>query len=268
MTAMNIVKRHDEIIIISDGAGYGQDGTLLFAAPKVDMLAHFSGFVMQSGGSAWTAPIVAMFSHFATDTDDLFSKASWILTKVEQKYAGISAEPMGRVIFGGFSEEKKQMRLGAVFSEAAATLDQDGKGGDVVRPDAYDLHELEGDQLLTQPPIGERLWIEAMGGPVYDVGEIKNIEEFASNLLAAQRTIGAPFRGVGAFGQITRVTKTECATRIFERYDDEVGEVMLPLVFDWQARRARRVPAIPEGLSRLQRERMEKKARKGTLRAV
>ena len=40
---------------------------------------------------------------------------------------------------------------------------------------------------------------------------------------------------------------------------------MLPLTFDWKARRA---PKIPEGLSRLQRERMEKKARKGTLRAA
>jgi hypothetical protein len=166
----------------------------------------------------------------------------------------------------GWSNEGQQMRLGAVFSEAAANLDQDGKGAQVIRPEAWTLQEFEGEQLLTQPPIGAQLWVEAMGGPVYDLAQIWDIDEFASNLLAAQRTIGNPHRGVGAFGQITRVTKTECATRIFERYDDEIGEVMVPLEFDWKARRAERAPAIPEGLGRLQRERMEKKARKGALR--
>jgi hypothetical protein len=138
----------------------------------------------------------------------------------------------------------------------------------VIRPEAWTLQEFEGDQLLTQPPIGAQLWIEAMGGPIHDLAQIRDIDTFASNLLAAQRTIGNPHRGVGAFGQITRVTGTECTTRIFERYADEIGEVMVPLAFDWKARRAERAQAIPEGLSRLQRERMAKKARKGTLRAV
>ena len=107
------------------------------------------------------------------------------------------------------------------------------------------------------------LWIDAMGGPIYDVARIKDVNDFASNLLAAQRTIGAPFRGVGAFGLITRITKTESTTRVFERYEDEIGDVMVPLVFDWKARRDARAgghPSIPEGLSRLQRERMEKGA--------
>jgi hypothetical protein len=271
MTAMNIIKRRDEIILITDGAAYAQDGTLLFAASKVDLLPQFSGFVMQSGGSAWTPAIVALFGSVASDTDDLFDKVEQILPEIENKYRGISAEPLGRVLFGGWSKTQRQMRLGAVYSEDAANLDQDGKGSQVIRPDAYTLHEFEGDQLLTQPPIGAQLWIDAFGGPIYGLDQIKDVDDFASNLLAAQRTIGAPFRGVGVFGQITKITKSESTTRVFERYDDEIGDVMMPLTFDWKARRAKRTAAavsIPEGLSRVKREMMERKARKGTLRAV
>ena len=277
MTAMNIIRRRDktgqpEIILITDGASYGPDGTLLAAAPKVDLLPHFSGFVMHSGGSAWTPAIAAMFGHIAVDIDDLFVKDVWILQEVGNKFEGISAEPMGRVIFGGWSDEKQRMRLGVIFSQEAASLDQDGKGSEVVRPDAFTLQEFEGDQLLCQPPIGAKVFTEGLGSPIYDLAQIKDVDEFASFLLTAQRAIGAPHRGVGGFGQITRVTQTESSTRIFERYDDAIGEVMEPIPADWPAWRARRkmaaaVSTIPDGLSRVKREMMERKARKG-LRAV
>ena len=272
MTALNLIKKQHEILVISDGAGYAQDGTLLSAASKVDLLPQFSGFVMQSGGSAWTPAIVAIFGFFATDTDDLFDKAAGLLDVVQEKYQGISAEPLGRVLFGGWSNERQEMRLGAVYSEEASSLQQDGNGSEVILPDAYTLHEFEGDQLLTQPPIGAQLWVDAMGGPVHDLSQITDVDEFASNLLAAQRTIGMPFRGVGAFGQITRITQSESTVRIFERYDDKIGDVMMPLTFDWKARRAKRaieaIGGIPEGMSPLKRRMMEKKAAKGKLRAV
>jgi hypothetical protein len=245
MTAMNIIRRRDktgqpEIILITDGASYGPDGTLLAAAPKVDLLPHFSGFVMHSGGSAWTPAIAAMFAHIAADIDDLFVKAAWILQEVENKFEGISAEPMGRVIFGGWSDEKQQMRLGVIFSEEAAGLDQGGKGSEVIRPDAFTLQEFEGDQLLCQPPIGAKVFTEGLGSPIYDLAQIKDVDEFASFLLTAQRAIGAPHRGVGAFGQITRITRAESSTRIFERYDDVIGEVMEPREVNWPAWRAAR----------------------------
>jgi hypothetical protein len=272
MTAMNIVKRHDEIILITDGAGYAQDGTLLCAASKVDLLPHFSAFVMQSGGSAWTPAIIAMFGFIATDTDDLFDKAAGLLGDIQDKYAGISAEPLGRVLFGGWSNNRQQMRLGCVYSEEASNLQQDGNGSEVILPEAYTLQEFEGDQLLTQPAISAQLWIDAMGGPIYDLKQIVDVDDFASNLLAAQRTIGMPHRGVGAFGQITKITQAESTVRIFERYEDKLGDVMTPLSFDWKARRAKRAikaaGGIPEGLSPLKRAMAEKKARKGTLRAV
>lgn len=265
MTAMNVIKRHDEITVITDGAGYDQHGRLLSIDSKVELLPHYPGFVMQSGGSAWTPAIVAMFGFFAPDTDALFEKVEWVLPLVVEKFEGISQEPMGRVIFGGWSNSQQQMRLGVVFSEEAAALKQDSGGHAVIQPDAFTLQEFEGDQLLAQPPVSEQHWNEGFGGRVYDLKQITDVDAFASFMLVAQRTVGAPFRGVGGFGQITSITRSAVSARVFERYDDEIGDIMMPIVVDWAARRAERIPA---GLSRLQRERMEKKARKGTLRAV
>jgi hypothetical protein len=55
------------------------------------------------------------------------------------------------------------------------------------------------------------------------------------------------------------------------RWNDTIGEPTTPEPIDWAKWRAEHLPsppAPPPGLSRLQRERMEKKMRKGTLRAA
>lgn len=271
MTAMNIVKRRDEIILITDGAAYSDDGALLAIASKVNLLPNFSGFVMQSGGSAWTPAIVSMFEHCAFSTDNLFDVVEWLVPEIETKYAGISSVPMGRILFGGWSEARGQMRLGAVFSENAANLDQ-GHGADVIQPDAYKLQEFDGDQLLCQPPISDRDWIEGFGSMIYDVRQIDDVEKFASFVLTSQKQAGAPHRGVGGFGQITRITKDETITKIFERYEDAIGEVMYPIPADWNAWRAKRAGKVRSeaavvsktisGLSRQQRRALEAKNRK------
>jgi len=46
-----------------------------------------------------------------------------------------------------------------------------------------------------------------------------------------------------------------------------IGDVMMPLSFDWKARPRRESAADPPKVCR-DRERMERKARKGTLRTV
>lgn len=276
MTAMNIIKQHDRIVVISDGAAYGEDGTLLAIAPKVDTLPHYPGFLMQSGGSAWTPAIVAMVTHLAADTDELFEKIEWILPQVTETFAGISSVPMGRVLFGGWSNSQNCMRLGAVFSEFAAGLNQANAGsGAVIHPDAFKLQEFTGDQLLMQPPFSDALWLQGWGGKISDLGQIRDIDAFASFALAAQRTIGAPHRGVGGFGQITTITRTDVSARVFERYEDDVvGEVMEPIPVDWTAWRLNRAqtawadisrgtaPVAASGMSRQQRRAAEAKQRK------
>jgi hypothetical protein len=50
---------------------------------------------------------------------------------------------------------------------------------------------------------------------------------------------------------------------VLKRWPDVIGEKIEPEPIDWAKWRAEHLPAVPPGLSRLQRERMEKKARKG-----
>jgi hypothetical protein len=52
-------------------------------------------------------------------------------------------------------------------------------------------------------------------------------------------------------------------TKVLKRWPDVIGEKIEPEPIDWAKWRAEHLPAVPPGLSRLQRERMEKKARKG-----
>jgi hypothetical protein len=77
---------------------------------------------------------------------------------------------------------------------------------------------------------------------------------------------------VGGLIELVTIRRDQIESRVLKRWPDLVGEPIEPEPMDWPAWRARRadasVASIPAGLSRLQRERMEKKARKGTLRAV
>lgn len=77
---------------------------------------------------------------------------------------------------------------------------------------------------------------------------------------------------VGGHAELTTIDASGVKQRIVHRWNEDVpGKPIRPQPIDWKAWRSRKVisaAAIPAGLSRLQRERMEKKARKGKLRAV
>ena len=71
-----------------------------------------------------------------------------------------------------------------------------------------------------------------------------------------------------AFEDAINVTGRATVTSPLTRSNDRIGEPITPEPIDWAKWRAEHMPAplTPPGLSRLQRERMEKKFRKGTLK--
>jgi hypothetical protein len=79
---------------------------------------------------------------------------------------------------------------------------------------------------------------------------------------------------VGGKALLTSIDQKGLTQRVVHHWaEDKVGDVIQPAPIDWKQWRAERERlrihnVIPAGLSRLQRERLEKKARKGTLRAV
>ena len=88
---------------------------------------------MQSGGSAWTPAVIAMAGFFALKIVELFDKIEWIFRQVVTKFSRICEVPMGRVLFGGWSNSRNSMQLGCAFSDEAAALDQENQdSGEVV----------------------------------------------------------------------------------------------------------------------------------------
>lgn len=79
---------------------------------------------------------------------------------------------------------------------------------------------------------------------------------------------------IGGKALLTSIGAHGITQRIVHHWpEDKIGEPISPLPIDFKTWREARVAAkvaaiVPDGLSRLQRERMEKKARKGTLRSV
>ena len=79
---------------------------------------------------------------------------------------------------------------------------------------------------------------------------------------------------VGGKALLTTVDHSGITQRVVHHWqEDRVGETITPRPIEWKAWREERMSAhvaeaVLDGLSRLQRERMAKKARKGTLRSV
>jgi hypothetical protein len=91
---------------------------------------------------------------------------------------------------------------------------------------------------------------------------------------AARHEPVAGIYAVGGKAVLSSIEEHGIRQRVIHEWrEDRIGENITPMPIDWKAWRAAREATlasslIPAGLSRLQRERMEKKARKGTLRAV
>ena len=78
---------------------------------------------------------------------ELFDGVEWILPQVVTKYSATPEVLMGRVLFAGWSNSRNSMRLGCVYSDEVAAFDQENQdSGAVVQPDAFQLHEFDGDQ--------------------------------------------------------------------------------------------------------------------------
>lgn len=86
-----------------------------------------------------------------------------------------------------------------------------------------------------------------------------------------RENIDAGVNCVGGQAVLTTVTRDSLTQRVLHQWPDVVGELIEPVPIDWAAWRKTRghtatASVNVEGLSRLQRKRILKKARKGTLR--
>ena len=172
-----------------------------------------------------------------------------------------TGQPQGfRAFVAGFSEHRKR----TVAFSISTVEDDSGR-------EPYIIHEAP--RGFQSPGVSDEQCRLGFGGQPTVTPE--NIEDVALTMLELQRQ--KPFPDgrymIGGVAELVTVRRDSVQTKILKRWsEDLIGQPLKPSPVDWLAWRARRdaaaVSTIPEGLSRLQRERMAKKAKKGTLRAV
>lgn len=277
MTAINVFPLRDVAYLFGDGASYDLEGNLLSIGSKAHILGSLSAAMIFTGRSILSPYIVHHLAHQATSFDHLMTIMPDRLAEIEDHLTelfGIDQSPQRqssnqgyRIFAAGWSEERERI---VAFSIASV--------GDALGDEPYMLHEAP-EGFMTPPLTAEQRKL-GFGSVNVDV-TAATIEDVAVTQIELQRQFGHRNTGgdhcsVGGLIELVTVRKDHVESKILRRFDEDVmGLPMMPAEVDWAARRARRAARAVtnagvnlDGLSKLQRDRMLKKARKGTLRSV
>lgn len=291
MTAINIVcrPRQKQIMIMTDGAHYFADGTLMGLAAKGATVPGWPGFVVGRGPSVASIELGYALAMRCPTFDDLIANVESLMpgevAELNFNHFDDAASATIELVLAGFSKERDCPEVYLIRTSdmlppgmdeeqfAAMRAENLAAGREVMNGAAYQLLRLP--DVAIAPAISP-VSREASGysgiDPNEPDGQVLNDMMMAIELQRQQLENGAHF--VGGMAVLTTITPAGASQRIVKRWDrDVIGEPIEAEPIDWKAWRAERdraaVSAIDTaGMSRLQRERMEKKARKGTLRAV
>ncbi len=200
-----------------------------------------------------------------TNFDQVLSQGQEALPRLFSKYLDDSGkEATGTVYLIGWSEEKDQPLAVCMnmWSDGHSRIDQiianSGGAGERFKFEHCDFSGTPVPSPELRHTAG--FWIPD------DLNQV-NPEIDLLHLLEVQRHEEVTgHHWIGGSALLTSIDRTGVTQRIVHTWpEDKVGEVIKPLPINWKQWIAERKYA---GLSRLQRERMMKKAAKGTLRAV
>ena len=278
MTAINSIVLRDRLHVFSDGAHYDRHGVIKAITSKISQIPSYPGIVAVRGAT-YSAPLLAHdFGLHAPNFDRLLEEVETLFPFLMEKYADqFGGNTSGQLFLGGWSETRRKMELYFLSNDDLHLSSVEGEDTEgAFRPDVGELQNLATGNILPGLMEGD---VERGFDPYPAPDQVEaNIEYIARTILELQRQRkhGAIEDSeaehiVGGFVQLTTVSRDGISTRILHRWPDTIGETIRPAPVDWAQWRAAHVTAkvatlVPDGLSRLQRERMEKKARKGTLR--
>lgn len=264
MTAINAVRLRDRLHVFGDGAYYNADGVLGTVMCKAVAIPSYPGVVVGRGHALSTLMLAREFQRRCSTFDELIDQIEDVYPEALENFAPLMGEgALNQVFVGGWSDRLDRMEM--IEIENGAWLDDGG---------AFKLKRLPSQFCLP----GTENWDQGFARPPRSCEEADaDIENFALTILELQREQKrvTPDRPdavyVGGLAELVTVTRDSVTSKVLHRWkEDLIGEPICPLPVDWKAWRARRATPTANvdltGLSRLQRERMEKKARKGTLR--
>lgn len=265
MTAVNIVKRRDEVRFITDGAAYDSQGYLKGIASKIHALPHLNTVMVGRGPALASEMIAFHLGHTVQSFDYLVLDFERLFSDLVDRYELLELSAFTLYI-AGFSERRNAFEI---YMTATRLAVQAGKA----RIDDRDIEpgkliELGEDHIA--PIIAVSRILEVFDPPPSSVEGFVGDDDGCVALLELQRE--QKFDGsapcvVGGFGQLTILRRDSVETRIICRWPDVIGDKVTAAPFDWAAfgqrwkgRQAGTHTVVP--LSRAERRRRESEQRR------
>lgn len=284
MTAVIIARqsRRGLIHMMTDRAVYYPDGSLADISSKVAVVPSWPGAITGRGG---TLAVEYLQDEIASRFGTFDEMVGGIESDAPEMFASMPpylfvAQNNAEIILAGVSRSRGpesyvfyingEVGIGA----AEAEREQKRLGMDVVVPQGGKLIRLP-DFVATPVVSGDTIIAAQYQGIDLD-GRIDDAIATMRLVIEMQRhdKVAGDFVAVGGAVELTTISASGVESRVIDEWpEDRVGECIRPTPVNWSAWKAahqakRAAAEIPEGLSRLQRQRMEKKMRKGTLQVV
>jgi hypothetical protein len=296
LTATNIVlqPKHRCLHVVTDGASYNQAGVVQGFATKVFTAPNWPGII--TGRGIASAPQL-----FGQRLSWKFQSFDDLVDGIEAVYLDI-ADELGlteydiELIIAGWSFERDQPESYVIYpneqlghgmtEEILEARLAEGKWSP--KPVPFKLMKLPG--AVDGPFLNEAIKLSSdYGGIDIDEPPEKCIARMHHVIECQRHDVWAHDQKyyIGGFAQVTTVTPDGISQRILSRWPDKTGELICPSPPDWEKWKtdhwkclgygqaapsphmsAHVAAIVPDGLSRLQRRRMEKKIRKGKLTAA
>lgn len=276
MSAANglLQKQKKTVHVISDGLAYIDDLPIDVEFIKTEIIDGMTAVVSGTGPATFPSFVAFHIPHHFVSFDALIAGAEPFLRQLFETFIEkyCDGDAVAMLLIAGWHEKAQKPGLYSMM------LRTDGEQWARIRRNSQGETPSENFKLSAQEvvsfPCPTLAQFQAAGFDVlYDL-ETSDPETVLLHGLEIQRRIS--FGGkhsIGGHAFLTTIDETGCHQRIIHTWDeDRIGEVIRPKPIDWKGwlakRRASSAGLNFEGMSRLQRERMHKKAAKGTLRVV
>lgn len=226
MTAVNIIRQSEQIIIVTDGAGYDAEGFVRAPLLKCNALPHLRAAVATRGGDhilPWATAVLGKCGSF----DEVIRTGADRLREMHDHLPDLfpgAVEHEYQVLIAGWSEgQDKPMSYGLT------TIESEAQGWT-----AWEWHELPADCI---GPFPEPEHLEASG-----LTRLTSMEQFdpvrhGIALLDAQRASAYPTMAsdqsdeeaprhhlIGVFGLLTIVNRTGVMQQVIKHWPDRMAE--------------------------------------------
>lgn len=215
MSAMNAFLGADAVHIVTDGAAYNPSGQTLSVMQKVSILGHLPAIIATRGSCLLTQMAGSAASIGCKSFDALAEDLGGFCKAIHETYAAYSdanGEPANYArsdfLIAGWSDSRQRLETYAISNA------EDGEFA-AWRPSLF-----TGDDYLISPDSDDLDWqgIEA------EIGNFARCPEIAAvRLLEAQRRLVVPGHEsppLGAFVQVTTLTREGISTRIVKRWPE------------------------------------------------